>query len=135
MDTGKKKPECGMCTLKCVAIAYRRAPWFRLVREPMLIGMRLFSAFLNIQDEVSNYPFPTVACHDCIRFYKAVLLRRSGSFRWLNAMVSPVFQYFMTRMVTGEERKQARNYALAASAGTLEEKEINDWMKDLKAGL
>ena len=124
-----------MCQLKCVAIAYHRAPSLRLVREPMLIGMRLFSLFHGIQDEVRAYPFPTAACHNCIRFHKSVLMRRSRWFRRLHGAVNPVFKYFMDRIVTREERKQARDYACAASAGTLGQEEIRDWMRGLKTGL
>jgi hypothetical protein len=124
-----------MCTFKCAMIAYRRSPWFRLIREPMLAGMRFFAIIHQIEPEVKNFPFPTSACNRCIRFYKTVLFKKSATFRWLHGKVNPVFNYFMDRMVTQEERKLARSYALTASDGTLSEKEINDWMKGMKTGL
>ena len=124
-----------MCTLKCVSIAYRRAPWFRLLREPLLMGMRIYSAVHHIKAEAIDYPFPTLACRGCIRFYKTLLFRRSASFRWLHRRINPVFDYFLYRIVTGEEKKKARDYALAASAGRLSNEEIDDWMKGIKTGL
>ena len=124
-----------MCTLKCVTIAYKRTPWIRILREPMLIGMRFFAAVHHIRAEVADYPFPTAACRNCIRFYKTVLFKKSRSFRWLHGRVNPLFNYFMDKTVTREERKQARQYAVAASAGTLTEKEISYWMEGMKTGL
>lgn len=124
-----------MCTLKCVTIAYKRAPWFRIVREPMLVGMRCFAAIHHIKPEVINYPFPMAACRNCIRFYKTLLFQKSVSFRLLHGRINPFFNFFMDRIVTPEERKRAHSYALAASAGTLDEKEISDWMQGMKTGL
>ncbi|MBN1160652.1 MAG: hypothetical protein JXA17_01720 [Dehalococcoidales bacterium] len=135
MEASAKRPECGMCTLKCVVIAYKRAPWLRIIREPMLMGMRFFAAIHRIEAEVASYPFPTISCRYCIRFYKTVLLRKSGAFRWLHGRLNPVFNYYMDRIVSPNERKLARQYALAASAGTVSEEESWDWMRGMKTGL
>jgi hypothetical protein len=40
----------------------------------------------------------------------------------------------MDRIITKDERKQAHLYAAAASAGTLSQKETDDWMKGMKTG-
>ncbi len=130
-----QRPTCGMCTFKCVRIAYRRAPWFRLVREPMIIGMRFLAAVHDIEGEVRAFPFPTLACNRCVRFYKTVLFRHSKSFRWLHGRLNPVFNYFMDRIVTPDERKQAHEFAMAASAGSLTAAQIGDWMKGMRMGL
>ena len=135
MNSPNRRPACGMCTFKCVTIAYKRAPWFRLVREPMLVGMRFFAAIHHVETEVKNFPFPTKTCYRCIRFYKSVLFKKSASFRWLHGRFNPIFNYFMDRIVTKEERKQASSYAKAACAGSLSEKETNEWMKGMKTGL
>jgi len=124
-----------MCTFKCVTIAYKRAPWLRLVREPMILGMRYFAAVHDVHGEVRDFPFPTAACRNCIRFYKTVLFRHSKSFRWLHGRANPIFNYFMDRIVTKEERKQAHEYAMTASAGTLTDKQTGEWMKGMKVGL
>ena len=128
MTGEKKRLECGMCTLKCVMIAYRRAPWFRVVREPMLIGMRFFAVWHNIRNDVANYPFPTKACIGCIRFYKTILFKKSKAFRRFHGWLNPVFNFFM-------ERKAAREYAAAACSGTASESESEAWMKGMKKRL
>ncbi len=43
-QTNKQKDAvCNTCTLKLVSIAYRRAPLFRLMREPLKTGMRVLA--------------------------------------------------------------------------------------------
>ena len=135
MSTANRRPACGMCTFKCVSIAYGRAPWFRLIREPMIMGMRYFAAVHRVRQEVAEFPFPTSSCQRCIRFYKTVLFRHSKSFRWLHGRMNPIFNHYMDRIVTAEERKKANQYALAASAGTLTEAQTAEWMKGMKTGL
>lgn len=124
-----------MCTLKLVVIAYQRKPWLRLVREPMLAGMRILARWHHIRREVEEYPFPTANCCGCIRFYKTLLFRKSRTFRWLHGRLNPIFNYFIDRIITQDERKRAREYALAASSGTLSEDEISAWMHGIKQGL
>jgi hypothetical protein len=135
MNKSNKRPICGMCTLKCAMIAYRCSPWFRLIREPMLVGMRFVAIIHQVEPEVEAFPFPTATCHKCIRFYKLVLFKKSSTFRWLHSRVNPIFNYFMDRIVTQEERKQAREYALSACAGTLSDTEVSEWMRGMKTGL
>jgi len=47
----KKNAVCNTCTLKLVAIAYKRKPIFRLFREPLKIGMRILSWLYRIKPE------------------------------------------------------------------------------------
>jgi len=101
----------------------------------MIVGMRYFAAIHRVHREVAEFPFPTDACRNCIRFYKTVLFRHSKSFRWLHGKMNPIFNHYMDRIVTPEERKEAGQYAMAASAGTLKEEEVREWMKGMKTGL
>ena len=126
---------CGNCTFKLVIIAYRRAPWFRVVREPMLVGMRILARIHRVSIAKYEAKFPTGACYNCIRFYKLALRDESVAFRWLHGRVNPMFNYILGHIVTKEERKQAFQYGQAASAGTLNEKEIGEWMRGMKMGL
>jgi len=41
----------------------------------------------------------------------------------------------MDRIVTGEERQRSNQYSPLASAGTLTEQEIEEWMKGMKTGV
>jgi len=132
MTNAPKNAVCGNCTLKLVAIAYRRAPWFRLLREPLKLGMRLLSRIHHV--DTSEYLVRTPACYNCIRFYKVALKEKSAVFRWLHSGINPVFDYCLEKIVTVEERQQSRQYAQSASQGNLSEDEADDWMQDMKTG-
>ncbi|HJX13026.1 MAG TPA: hypothetical protein VJ377_05795 [Dehalococcoidales bacterium] len=77
----------------------------------------------------------TEACNNCIRFYKAALFRKSRAFRWLHDRINPVFNHFIRKIVTDEERNRAKEYALAATAGTLSPVEVAGWMRGMKNSL
>jgi len=53
METTKNKKNavCNTCTLKIVAIAYKRKPFFRFFREPLKTGMRILSWSYRINPE------------------------------------------------------------------------------------
>jgi hypothetical protein len=124
---------CNHCTYKLVAIAYKRAPWFRLFREPLKLGMKWLVWVHSI--DAREYRVRTPGCYQCIRFYKTALFKKSRSFRWLHDRVNPVFNKLIARIVTSDERKRAKTYADAASQGKLTQGEVEEWMKDLKASL
>ena len=67
----QKNAVCNTCTLKLVALAYRRAPWFRLLREPLKLGMRFLASIYRVDPR--DYQVRTPACYACIRFYKVAL--------------------------------------------------------------
>jgi len=132
MNTVRKNAVCGNCTLKLVNIAYRRAPWFRLVREPLKMGMRLLSRLHRV--DVSLYDVRTPACYNCIRFYKLTLKEKSALFRFLHRGFNPVFDRILEKIVTEEEQQQAKQYADAASRGQVDEASVKDWMHGMKNG-
>jgi hypothetical protein len=131
-DNPRKNAICGTCTLKLVTIAYRRAPWFRLLREPLKLGMRLLSLIHHV--DTAEYLVRTPACYNCIRFYKVALKEKSATFRWLHTWINPLFDHFLEGIVTGEELSQAKTYAQAASRGDLSKEQTEDWMRDLRTG-
>ena len=124
---------CNHCTYKLVSIAYKRAPWFRLFRETLRFGMRWLVRLHHI--DLDNYIIRTPGCESCIRFYKTELFEKSFLFRRLHNLLNPVFNKIIARLVTNDERKQAKIYADAASEGKLTDKETEEWMRDLKPGL
>jgi hypothetical protein len=115
----KKNAVCSTCTIQLVRAAYRRAPWFRLLREPLRLGMRLLAWLHRIDPD--EYEVRTPACRGCLRFYKVALKERSGLFRWLNQRANPLFDALLERITTPEELQQAKGYARLASAGKLPE--------------
>jgi len=132
MSAIRKNAVCGNCTLKLVTIAYRRAPWFRLVREPLKMGMRLLSRLHRV--DVTLYDVRTPGCYNCIRFYKLTLKEKSALFRFLHRGFNPVFDRIIEKIVTAEERRQAKQYADAASRGQVNEPSAADWMRGMKTG-
>jgi hypothetical protein len=128
----RKNALCNTCTLKLAAIAYRRAPWFRLCREPLKAGMR-FLSWINGVDP-ADYEVRTPRCYGCIRFYKTALKDRSGLFRWTNDLINPLFDALLETIVTKEEIKQAKAYARAVTAGEIAPEEADAWMEGLDTG-
>ncbi|MFH0881238.1 MAG: nitroreductase [Lentisphaerota bacterium] len=128
----KKNALCNTCTLKLVSIAYRRAPWFRLFREPLKLGMRFLSWIYRVNP--AEYEVRTPNCFGCIRFYKVALKEKSGLFRWMNDRFNPLFDALLERIVTEEEIKQAKTYALSATAGEITPDEAAKWMQGERTG-
>ncbi|MBI4282022.1 MAG: nitroreductase [Chloroflexi bacterium] len=107
---------CGTCTIQLVRIAYRRAPWFRVVREPLKWGMIIMGWLYRVDPRA--YTVPTQGCIGCLRFTKTGLRERSALFRWLNARVNPVFDRILEgSIVTKEELAEAKRYAAKACPG------------------
>lgn len=119
MDSIERKTAvCNICTIHLVEMAYRRAPWFRLVREPLKAGMRLMAFIQRIDPDV--YEVRSPECYGCMRFYKVALKEKSSLFRWLNGLVNPHFDALIERILTEEEVQLAQAYARAAMSGDLE---------------
>jgi hypothetical protein len=123
---------CNTCTLKLVDIAYRRAPWFRLIREPLKLGMRLLIVFHQVKPD--EYILRTPACNNCFRFYKLALKENSSVFRWFNARINPVFDIALEKIVSKNELEDAKAYARRATHGDLTPDEARTWMAGLKTG-
>ncbi|MBM3701313.1 MAG: hypothetical protein FJW68_10460 [Actinobacteria bacterium] len=128
----KKNAVCNTCTLKLVAIAYRKKPVFRLFREPLKFAMRTLSWIYHINPD--EYAVRTYSCRGCIRFYKLALKEKSGVFRWLNNKINPLFDKALESIVTVDELKSAKDYGKNAVIGKVSEKESDEWMKGLRSG-
>lgn len=131
-EAGKKSALCNTCTLKLVSIAYRRAPWFRLIREPLKAGMHLLSLIHRVHP--SSDMARTPRCAGCIRFYKLALKEKSGFFRKMNDLCNPLFDALLERIVTAEEIQAAKAYARAASQGEIPPDDADKWMQGMYTG-
>jgi len=108
-----KRGVCSTCTIQLVRLAYRRAPWFRIVREPLRLGMVLMGKWHRIDPD--EYEVYTAGCRGCIRFTKIALKEESASFRWLNDRANPVFDRILESIVTKEEVSEAKRYAVKST--------------------
>jgi len=121
-----KNAKCSTCTIKLVTIAYKRATWFRLVREPLKLGLRTLAWFYRINPD--EYLVRTPACYGCLRFYKIALKDKSAVFRVLNNWINPLFDTILERIVTPEELQQTKDYARRATSGEVSPKEAEQWL-------
>lgn len=109
---------CNTCTIRLIKIAYQRAPWFRLVREPLKWGMRILTFIHQINP--SEYEVRTRGCYGCIRFYKTALKEKSGLFRFFNDRINPLFDAMIEQIVSPAEIQDAKGHARAAMAGQVD---------------
>ena len=112
-EAARKRPLCGNCTLFLVRAAYRRAPLFRLVREPLKAGMIMMSWLHRVDPKAIDVP--TESCKGCIRFLKRGLMERSALFRWLHAWTNLRFDRILESIVTTDETAYASLYAAEAT--------------------
>ena len=93
-------------------IVYRRHWWFSLVREPLLLGMRILAWRHGI--DARNHKVHNPECHGCIRFMKAELEEKSPTFRFLNDLVGSTFTSLRDTLLTQAELDEAKRYAREA---------------------
>jgi hypothetical protein len=104
---------CNTCTIMLVELCYQRVWWFRLVRDPLLLGMRLLSWWHGINPR--DYRVRTESCYGCIRFMKESLKEQSTVGRWLNNRINPLFNRIRDSIVTEEEIREAKRLASDAT--------------------
>jgi len=109
----KNVTHCKICTIRLEQLCYRRAWWFRVFRECLAIGIRLFSIAYGISP--SQYTPRSKMCHNCLRFRKNILKERSRLFCWLDAYLNPVFNHARNSLLTPQELEDARALALRAA--------------------
>jgi hypothetical protein len=85
MDTRTLAPtaSCKICTIRLETLCYQRAWWFRVFREILASGIRVFAIVYLIRpkDCLARSPM----CFKCIRVRKNALKERSALFNWLDA--------------------------------------------------
>jgi len=104
---------CNTCTWGLVRLCYGRAPWFRLVREPLVLGMRAMAWWHGVDHRRGWRGHPD--CSGCVRYMKIQLKEKSPTFRLLNALIDPVFNRMRNSIVTRQELDEARSFARAAA--------------------
>lgn len=103
---------CKNCALMLVRIVYRRHWWFPLVREPLVLGMRLLALRHGI--DARSHKVRNPECHGCVRFMKAELEEKSPLFRFLNNRIGDSFTALRDARLTQEERDEAKRFAQRA---------------------
>lgn len=112
---------CKICTIKLVEAAYARAWWFRLVREPLRLGMLLLGRVYEA--DLTVYEVNSPSCRACPRLTKLELKERSALFRFLNNIINPYFDRLIERLLTEREQQEAREFAERALLSEVKRKE------------
>ena len=108
---GKKNAVCNTCTIRLVQLCYEKTWWFRIVREPLVMGMRVLGCVYGVDPE--EYEVRSEECRNCIRFLKTGLKDKSGLFRWLNGLIDPIFNRIRDSIVSDQELQESRDLARA----------------------
>ncbi len=103
---------CKICTIKLERLCYQRAWWFRVFREILASGIRIFAMAYLIRptDCLARSPM----CFKCIRFRKNALKQRSALFNWLDSYLNPMFNRVRDSFLTPKELDDARALARRA---------------------
>jgi len=99
---------CKNCANRLARWCYEKHPWFRMVREPFVLGLRMMAVFYRIKarPHVKNKE-----CGECIRYMKNELQRKSMLFRFLNRTIGKWISKLRDHMLTEDEVKMAKQYA------------------------
>jgi hypothetical protein len=100
---------CKNCALLLVRMCYGKHWWFRLVREPLVWGMRILAWRNGIDARKHGVSNPE--CHGCVRFMKAELEEKSPTFRFLNDLVGTWFCDFRNSMLSQAQLDEAKRHA------------------------
>ncbi len=111
---------CKICTIKLVEAAYGHAWWFRLLREPLRLGMLAMGKLYGV--DIAVYAVRDAACRGCPRMVKLELKERSALFRLLNTLINRHFDRLIERLLTGPERLEAEEFAEKAVHGEITKK-------------
>jgi hypothetical protein len=100
---------CRACVMDLIRKIYKKHRWFPIIREPLILGMRILARANGIkaQEYARGHP----ECGGCVRFMKAELEIRSGTFRFLNKLIGPWFRKLRDKRLTEEDFKKASEKA------------------------
>jgi nitroreductase len=103
---------CKNCALMLARLVYRRHWWFPVVREPLLLGMRILARWHAI--DARSHGVRNQQCRGCIRFMKSELEEKSATFRFLNDRIGSRFSALRDARLSQAERDEAKRYAREA---------------------
>ncbi|MDR1873257.1 MAG: nitroreductase [Deltaproteobacteria bacterium] len=110
---------CRICMIQLMRQTYRKHWWFPIIREPLVWGM-YFLALVN-HLPIKTYAAANPECRGCLRFIKAELEVKSGTFRLLNRFIGPLFQKIRDPRLDPAEVAEAKEKAAAQMKSLTEE--------------
>ncbi len=115
---------CNTCTIRLVEKAYKRSWWFKYIREPLKYSMIIASKIYRIDTNI--YIVRTPDCYGCLRFLKVALKDKSRLFNILNRYINPIFDKKLSKLVTQDELKDAKEFAFNST------QKFNNKLKEIK---
>jgi hypothetical protein len=100
---------CRACVMDLIRKIYKDHPWFKIIREPLICGMKILSKLNGIKPE--EYAKGHPECGGCVRFMKAELETRSGTFRFLNKLIGPWFRKVRDKRFSDDDFQNAKKKA------------------------
>lgn len=113
MEKSQDVSICKICTIRLERLCYQRAWWFRLFRETLASGIRVFSVVYGISP--ARHRARSKMCRRCLRFRKNILKQRSPLFCRLDGYLNPLFNRARDALLTPEELSDARARARRAA--------------------
>ncbi|MBP2657554.1 MAG: hypothetical protein H6Q69_586 [Firmicutes bacterium] len=104
---------CKNCAARLAKWCYRRYWWFRLVREPLLLGMRILAWWHGI--DARTHKVRNNECHGCIRFMKAELTAKSSIFCFFDKIIGKKVSKLRDSILTQDQLDEAKRYAREVS--------------------
>lgn len=100
--------KCKNCANRLAKWCYEKHPWFRMIREPFVFGLRMMAVVYRIE---ARARVKNKECEACIRYMKNELQRKSMLFRFLNRTIGKGISKLRDHMLTEDEVKRAKQYA------------------------
>lgn len=100
---------CKNCASLMAKWCYERHWWFRLIREPLIAGMRILAWWNGI--DARTHGVRNAECYACIRFMRAELDEKSPTFRFLYKTIGERVSDLRNSLLTKEELEEAKRHA------------------------
>jgi hypothetical protein len=113
---------CKNCALFLIRCCYERHWWFRLVREPLVLCMRILAWWNGI--DARKHVVHRDECCGCVRFIKTELEEKSATFRFFDKLIGPRFKTLRDSMLQTEEFQEAKRIADEATAAPANERSL-----------
>jgi hypothetical protein len=104
---------CKVCPVYLMRLCSERRWWFRLIREPLAVGMRIMAWMHRVP--VPPQSLFSQSCQCCLRPMKMQLYRKSALFRFADGILSPWFNRLRRSLFTEEELQESKQIAQQAS--------------------
>jgi hypothetical protein len=105
---------CRNCALFLIRRCYKRHWWFRLIREPLVLCMRILAWWNGIDSR--KHLVRRAECRGCVRFMKTELEEKSATFRFFDKRIGSHFKKLRDSMLQPEDFREAKRIADEATS-------------------